>query len=67
MHSQLTFTCLKLTIEPRIKLTYFTPFSSGSIVNFEQVNVSWAVIYSNVHENFLPMSYILNKLANGSR
>ena len=21
--------------------TYFTPFSSGSIVDFEQVNVSW--------------------------
>ena len=22
-------------------LTYFTPFSSGSIVDFKQVNVSW--------------------------
>ena len=28
--------------------TYFTPFSSVSIVDFEQVNVSW-VITSHIH------------------
>ena len=26
--------------------TYFTPFSSVSIVNFEQVNAGWAVTHS---------------------
>ena len=25
-----------------LTLNYFTPFSSGSIIDFEQVNVSWS-------------------------
>ena len=29
--------------------TYFTPFSSVSIVDFEQVNVSWAV---SLHQSY---------------
>ena len=34
--------CPKLTIKiPERRLTYFTPCSSVSIVNFEQVNVAW--------------------------
>ena len=60
--SQLTFTSLKSTIEPLcLKFycqlwTYFTPFSDVSIVDFEQVNVSWdsicmVVVISN--EKFL--------------
>ena len=28
-------------------LTYFTPFSSVSVFDFEQVNVSWEKILSN--------------------
>ena len=26
-----------------LSLTYFTTFSSASIINFEQVNVSWVI------------------------
>ena len=40
--SEPAITCLKLTIETLEQLwTYFTPCSSVSIVNFEQVNAGW--------------------------
>ena len=47
--TQLTFTCSKSIETPETceicsvftRMTYFTPFSSISIVGFEQVNVSW--------------------------
>ena len=59
-YTQLTFTCSKSTIETLEKsmkyvrsrsgvfivnfVHIFTPFSNVSIVNFEQVNVSWVMI-----------------------
>ena len=37
-------TCSELTIKiPERSLTYFTPYSSVSIVNFEQVNAGWGI------------------------
>ena len=47
---QLTFTCSKSTVETPERRQwrqwiYFTPFSSVSIVEFEQVNVSWVDCY----------------------
>ena len=33
--------CSKLTINTPERRTYFTPCSSVSIVNFEQVNAGW--------------------------
>ena len=48
--TQLTFTCSKLTIETLEKGVFivnfehiFTPFSSVSVVDIEQVNVSWEI------------------------
>ena len=48
--TQLTFTCSKLTIETLKKAVFivnfehiFTPFSSVSVVDIEQVNVSWEI------------------------
>ena len=48
--TQPTFTCSKSTIETQEKvvkyvqsLQYFILFSSVSIVDFEQVNISWVV------------------------
>ena len=38
------------------KLTIKTPFSSVSIVNFEQVNVSWVILISLYSEGV----YLLN-------
>ena len=37
---------LEKGVKIRSKLTIKTPFSSVSIVNFEQVNVSWVILIS---------------------
>ena len=68
--SLLTFTCSKLTVETIEKvwimfkvnnknirtISYFTPFSSVSIVDFEQVNARWEV---TEWDNFLESHTIL--------
>ena len=36
--------------------TYFTPFPSISIVGFEQVNISWVILFSLV--NYFPINFI---------
>ena len=41
--SQPTITCSKATIETLEQDIYFTPWSSVSIVNFEQINASWVM------------------------
>ena len=45
-----------------VNLTYFTPCSSGSIVNFEQVNVG-CLCYSNekIESNLLVAVYIISQ------
>ena len=46
--------------------TYFTPFSSVSIIDFEQVNVRWTILDLAVKVNILPtkteMMYVARKL-----
>ena len=38
-------------------LTYFTPFSSVSFVDFEQINVSWVVtITGKIHFHYFPLT-----------
>ena len=34
------------------RLTYFAPFSNGSIVNFEQVNVCWVIRFIQQLKSF---------------
>ena len=44
--NQSAITCSKLiieTLEQGVSLTYFTPWASASIVNFQQVNAGWGI------------------------
>ena len=48
--AQGAFTCSKLTIETLEQgNTYFTPCSSVSIVDFEQVNAHWEILKNRIN------------------
>ena len=69
--SQVTFSCAKSTIETLLLWTYFTPFPIVSIVDFEQVSVSWnddfkdndltCGITSHVTNRFISMVRLIEK------